>query len=188
MQPGRPGAAAQNPAAQMIMDSLTRPRPGGLNNVPGAPGLTVGGGIAGVATTFEGESIKIYNERQNYNEWEFIYDIKNDKRIARQMGMPQGNQPGQPLTGQPGAPPGVGNPAPGFPSFPTVGSPAVGNPAGNPGLGNPAMGNPGLGNPGMSPGMISQPVPSPGARQSPGTGSPQTGYPAPPGFPAPGRR
>ena len=28
-------------------------------------------------------SIKLYKERQKYNEWEFVYEIKSDKRLMR---------------------------------------------------------------------------------------------------------
>lgn len=70
--------------------------------VPGAPGLTIGGGIAGVASKAESDSIKLYNDRQKYNEWEFVYDMKKDKRLQKQAGMsgqglgagPLGNMPG----------------------------------------------------------------------------------------------
>jgi len=105
-QPGR-GQGTPNAAAQMIMNQLTQPRPmpGG---VPGAPGLTIGGGIAGVASTLESDSIKVFNERQKYNEWEFVYEIKNDKRpqAGRTPGAPT-NQPGGPLQPTP-----TGNPNP----------------------------------------------------------------------------
>jgi hypothetical protein len=79
-QPGGPGAPA-NPGLAMINQILTTPR-GNMNmQVPGAPGLQIGGGIAGFASTAEAPSIKLYNERQKYNEWEFIYDVKKDKRL-----------------------------------------------------------------------------------------------------------
>ena len=37
-------------------------------------GDEVGGGIAGFASTAEADSIMIYNDHQNYSEWEFIFD------------------------------------------------------------------------------------------------------------------
>jgi hypothetical protein len=83
----------------MIQNLLTTPRPEMAANgmqVPGAPGLTIGGGIAGVASKAEIESIKVYNEREKYNEWEFVYDIKKDKRLKQQLG-----QSGQGLNGAP---------------------------------------------------------------------------------------
>lgn len=112
--PYPPGGAAQpgrgnptNAGLAMINQILTTPR-GGMNmQVPGAPGLQIGGGIAGFASTYEAPAIKVYNERQKYNEWEFIYDVKNDKRLlgaaAGQggVGMPQNQNPlgGGPLGG-----------------------------------------------------------------------------------------
>jgi hypothetical protein len=94
----------------MIQRILTTPRPGGL---PGAgnPGQTIGGGIAGVATKYEGDSIKVYKERQKYQEWEFIYDIKDD--IQKKLGgglNPQGANPlgARSATQQSGASPASG--------------------------------------------------------------------------------
>ena len=40
----------------------------------------------------------MYNERQKYNEWEFLYDMKKDKRIVgAAAGMNTNQQPGNPL-------------------------------------------------------------------------------------------
>ena len=104
--PGQPGA--QNAGLDMINRILTTPRSDGANmNAPGGNGMQVGGGIAGFASTYEAPSIKVYNERQKYNEWEFIYDMKKDKRLmgAAAGGM-QNIQNNNPLGGQqPGAAP-----------------------------------------------------------------------------------
>ncbi|MGD0014152.1 MAG: hypothetical protein ABSD56_06975 [Bryobacteraceae bacterium] len=65
----------------LIMAGLQQPRGG-----PGASArggnLTIGGGIAGVASKFEGAGIKIYGDRTKYNEWEFIYDVRKDPSTA----------------------------------------------------------------------------------------------------------
>ena len=53
---------AQNGAAQMIGQILTTPRPGGMP-VSNMPGGVIGGGIAGVASNAESESIMVYNDR-----------------------------------------------------------------------------------------------------------------------------
>ena len=93
------GAAAQ----QMIQQMLTSPRqnPTGLGGMGG--NTTMGGGIAGVATRYKGPSIKIYDERQKYQEWEFVYDPR--KEAAKNM--PQGPTAGQ----NPGnSPSGFGQP------------------------------------------------------------------------------
>ena len=100
-QPGYqpvPTEPAKNPALQLIRDLLTKPRPGGLSGVqqqqqaPTLAGQIMGGGIAGVASTAEGESIMVYNERTKYNEWEFIYDFRKDPLRVGRMGV-VGGQP-----------------------------------------------------------------------------------------------
>ncbi len=101
-----------NAAADMIRNILTTPRPGGMpQGNPG--GQTFGGGIAGVASTAEGEGVKVYNERTLYQEWEFIYDPAKQKRYPNPNatglgGTPAGNmgspQPAQ-QTGAPGMSP-----------------------------------------------------------------------------------
>jgi hypothetical protein len=59
----------------MINRILTTPRPGGMPQ-GGIGGLTVGGGIAGVASNSksESESVMVYNDHTLYKEWEFIFD------------------------------------------------------------------------------------------------------------------
>ena len=99
----------------MINDILTRPRPGGLPNQPTqGVGQMIGGGIAGVASNSDAEGIKVYNEKTNYKEWEFLYDYTKDRGPAGgQMGMgTPANQVGTPVN-QMGQPPGIGQPGPG---------------------------------------------------------------------------
>jgi type II secretory pathway pseudopilin PulG len=113
-QPGTT-TGQDSPAAKMIGDLLTKPRPGGMPmGNPG--GQTFGGGIAGVASTAEGEGVKVYNERTLYQEWEFIYDPAKQKRYPNPNatglgGTPAGNmgspQPGQ-QQGAPGMSPQMG--------------------------------------------------------------------------------
>jgi hypothetical protein len=91
--PGQGGAA--NPALLLIQNILMNPRPAPAGMQTGAGGQMLGGGIAGVASKLEAGSIKVYNERSAYNEWEFIYDPKNDKSAALA---------GAPLPGAPAAP------------------------------------------------------------------------------------
>jgi type II secretory pathway pseudopilin PulG len=69
-QPGSPGRVAQ-PQAQ--------PQPGG------APGI---GGIIGVASKSKDESIRIYQLRNHYNEWPFIF--------VQQTPIGPGGRPGPP--------------------------------------------------------------------------------------------
>jgi len=59
-----------------------------------ASGPTFGGGpIVGVASTSTQRSIKVLNDKDHYNDWEFVYDPRLD------------------LTAQPQPPPAVGTPA-----------------------------------------------------------------------------
>ena len=79
----------------MIQQMLTQPRQmsNGLNS--GAGSTSLGAGIAGVATTFKSPSIKVYDERKKYQEWEFVYDPRKEaaKNIQNAMGA-GGNNPG----------------------------------------------------------------------------------------------
>jgi hypothetical protein len=106
--PGAPGAPP-NPALDLINAQLRGQRPQDPN-ATAAPGNFGSGGIAGVASTFKGPSIKVYNERQKYQEWEFIFDPK--KGMPGQQGVPQNSNPlGSPGLGSPGlGSPGLGSP------------------------------------------------------------------------------
>jgi type II secretory pathway pseudopilin PulG len=77
-QLGAPGAMSGS-AANLINDLLTKPRAGGMPGAAGAGGQIMGTGIAGVASKYEGEGIKIYNDSNLIQEWEFIYDPAKDK-------------------------------------------------------------------------------------------------------------
>ncbi len=72
------------------------------------------GGIVGVASKSEKESLKSYNGRSKYNEWEFVY-IPRGPQPGAGTNTPQGGQP-QPQGGAPT--PGGRNPPPGFPQQP----------------------------------------------------------------------
>ena len=107
--PPQPGA---NPAADLIRNLLTQPRamPSSQPTAGGGSQISAGS-IAGVASKVERRGIKIYNERDKYNEWEFIYDFSKDRtgagQLATMMGQPQ--QPGQLQPGQqPTSIPGFG--------------------------------------------------------------------------------
>jgi type II secretory pathway pseudopilin PulG len=117
MPPGfpQPGTTTGqgNAAADMIRNILTTPRPGGMP-MGNAGGQTFGGGIAGVASTAEGEGVKVYNERTLYQEWEFIFDPSKQKQIPNPNGAGLGGTPagnmnsGQsPQQGAPGMNPGT---------------------------------------------------------------------------------
>ena len=91
----------------MINQILQTPRgavQGGTGQSNATQGTTIGGGIAGIASTLERTGIKVYNDMTKYNEWEFVYDISKDQSRAG-GGVPgqQGQQGQQPGNAQPGA-------------------------------------------------------------------------------------
>jgi len=64
----------------MIQQLLTTPR-----QPPSSPtgSVTTGGvGIAGVGGNVDGKGIHVIKDHSKYKEWEFIYDIKNDKTVV----------------------------------------------------------------------------------------------------------
>jgi hypothetical protein len=69
---GQPGMNTPQNLPQML--GLTGPRPGGMP-VANSNGIqTMGGGIAGFASTADQDSIMVYNDQTNYGLWEFIFD------------------------------------------------------------------------------------------------------------------
>ena len=67
-----------------------------------AAAQTIGGGVAGVASKFEQDGIKVYKEQTSYNKWEFVYDITKDpartggtvpQAAPTQNGAPNGTTP-----------------------------------------------------------------------------------------------
>jgi type II secretory pathway pseudopilin PulG len=118
---------------------------GGPGTSPGSPigsGPTFGGGaIVGVVSTSKLESIRSFNKKDHYNQWQFIYDPTSDRGgLLMTPNQPPLNinnnnsngQPGQPGTGQPGmGQPGSGiNGGSGFGNQPTSpGNPPTQQPA-----------------------------------------------------------
>ena len=110
---GQPGAAAGGPgglaagsgAQEMINRLLTTPR---------SPGAPIGGaqgaaatpqiferGIAGVASQAEGSGVKVYNGKEAYIEWEFLFDYRKDpKRTGNEEGTQQGGSPNRRAPGR----------------------------------------------------------------------------------------
>jgi hypothetical protein len=102
--PGAQGAAnpGSNNALGMIQNLLTTPQQPQNGNM-----TAIGaGGLAGVASTYKAPSIKIYKDRQKYNEWEFIFDLKSAMPGQGQQGTLPGLGQGGPTApnqnGQPG--------------------------------------------------------------------------------------
>lgn len=72
-----------NPATDMIRKLLTTPNPQGLAAAMGAQqSQGLGGGIVGFASKVDREGIKIYNEKTNYKEWEFVYDASKQAGLG----------------------------------------------------------------------------------------------------------
>ena len=121
------------------------------------PQTTVGGaGIQGVTSKSKDESIRVYNGRTHYNEWQFLYTAPAGRGAAQPGVVPgQPGAPGQPQPGPPGQRGRGQNPGgrPGFPGQPFPG-----------GQGFPPPGGP---NRGFNPG--GQQFPQPG-QQQPGRG------------------
>jgi hypothetical protein len=131
-------ASGNNAAADMIRRMLTQPRPGGAPTPSGMMGMNMNG-IAGVASTVEQTGIKIYNERDKYNEWEFLYDLTQDKKRAGAMGQAMGQQAGTGTAAQPAQPQTPFGSSPSPPIFGTTptpppfsGSPTSPSPVGSP--------------------------------------------------------
>jgi hypothetical protein len=76
--PGAQGPGGPNSALGLINQILTTPRqpPQGVST--GASNVTAGGlAIAGVASTYDGPSVKVYKDRKKFKEWEFIFEMQN---------------------------------------------------------------------------------------------------------------
>ncbi len=118
MTPGRqqgqrgPGGRAQQQRQeqqeqerQRRTSSFQRGRPRGGNDDAAL------GGVVGVVSSSEEESIRILEGKTKYNEWLFIY--AGNTRGNRQPGAGRRGQPGQQPPGAPGAPRTPGAPGPG---------------------------------------------------------------------------
>jgi type II secretory pathway pseudopilin PulG len=100
----------------------------GTNGPNGPNGQTFGGGpMVGVASTSKDKSIRVFNKKEHYNEWQFIYDPSTDTGGILSTPNQQSLQPtGVGQSGIPGASPaagGVGGPGTpgGFPGQPGTG-------------------------------------------------------------------
>jgi hypothetical protein len=104
-----PPQGGQNGAGQSI-STLAGPGSSTATTQTGTASQTIGGGMAGVASKYEQEGIKIYKEQKPYNKWEFVYDITKDP--ARTGGAQAPATPA-PSGAAPGAAGAVGAGAPG---------------------------------------------------------------------------
>lgn len=91
-----PAAFAPGAGAQFGPGMVAPTGAGGFNALQ-QPGQIVGGGIAGVASTVERQGIKVYHEKNKYNEWEFLYDYAQEAGAAQVRGaVPGGANPAAP--------------------------------------------------------------------------------------------
>lgn len=100
---------------------------GGIN-ASQQPGQMIAGGIAGVASTVERQGIKVYNEKNKYNEWEFIYDFAKEAGAGQALPVAPGvgtgtNAAGPTAGGMTGNIPGSGFGNSSFGNFPQPGAP-----------------------------------------------------------------
>ena len=125
------GGTQQTTAAQ---PSTSQPGRGGLAPIGSQPGGIGGGataGVAGVTSKSKDQSIRLYNGRNHYNEWAFVYTPQLQPGqtsttppgvIGGQRGQQpgvnpgRGNQPGTDPFGRGGNPPGQRGPNPFGPS------------------------------------------------------------------------
>src|SRR5262249_55947575 len=99
----------------------------GQNGNAAPPGSA---GIIGVASESELESVKLYNSRQHYNEWEFIAVLQQPGQQQRPgQQQPGQQQPGQQQPGQQNRPGLPQNPF-GMPQGGGLGSPLPNQPFG----------------------------------------------------------
>jgi len=117
---GQPGLQGTNPAQQaaaaaIINQILMSPNPRGLAGVQGAQGNLLGGGIAGVASKAESDSIMVYNDHSKYNEWEFVYDPAKEKPLPNPVRGGATGTPASQMGSTPSGPSPFGTGAPGVP-------------------------------------------------------------------------
>jgi type II secretory pathway pseudopilin PulG len=121
------------PGTQVTAGGGAAPAPQDPNEQQPGKQVFGGGPIVGVASTSKDKTIRVFNKKEHYYQWQFIYDPSTDRGgllntpaqpplqgaiPAGQPGMP-GAQPGMP-GGQPGLPAGV----PGQPTPPSTPQPS----------------------------------------------------------------
>jgi type II secretory pathway pseudopilin PulG len=115
------GDQAANSQADQEAGAAPPPQPLSAQVGPnGAPQVFGGGAIVGVASASKAKSIREFNKKDHYNQWQFIYDPTTDRggllttpnqpplqgsmqNAQQQTGQQNGQLPGQPgMPGQPG--------------------------------------------------------------------------------------
>ena len=105
-------AAALQPTAQGAVRGLSGPSgpgtqategedlaPAGQDDTQKLNQVFGGGPIVGVASTSKNKTIRIFNKKEHYNDWQFIYDPSSDRggllNTPSQPPLQTGTQPGQ---------------------------------------------------------------------------------------------
>lgn len=126
--PGQQGSGTTPPAASDAENA--EPAADAKSSGEESPGGQVfgGGPIVGVASTSKAKSIRVFNKKEHYNEWVFLYDPRLDRANVllkgpvqpdATAGMGAGMNLGGSLPGQPGGnPTPTGRPAPQQPQPP----------------------------------------------------------------------
>lgn len=119
-------AGAANPANAGSPDSSkTDPSQSGSNPQELSSRVFGGGPIVGVASTSKAQSIREFNHKNHYNEWQFIYDPSTDRGVGLittpaqpplQVSQPLNQQ--QNSSGEPSSPEGIQSPPPAQPTQP----------------------------------------------------------------------
>ena len=119
-------AAPASQAVNLINNILTTPRQlpstvtGNNNN------QTVGGGIAGVASTFTGPTIKTYVDHTKYEQWEFIFQPQQQQAVPGQGANPLGaTSTSGSNSNSSGTTPGFSSAQPGTTAAPSSGLPGL---------------------------------------------------------------
>lgn len=110
-QTGRPQAG---PAPAQPATSIGGPTSVGASL--GGPGAR--GGIIGVVSKSKERSLRLYNGRDRYNEWTFLFSAVTQRPGAVPGAAQPGMQPGRPGQPRPGMPQGPRPGGPGMPSTP----------------------------------------------------------------------
>jgi type II secretory pathway pseudopilin PulG len=113
---GAPSDASQADQGVSGAETGTPPPPQPLSQQAGptgAPQVFGGGGIVGVASLSKDKTIREFNKKNHYNQWQFIYDPTTDRggllMTPNQPPLMIGNPAAQPPNGMPAT-----TPAPGF--------------------------------------------------------------------------
>ena len=151
-KPQAPQGAEQGDAAQATQAPQSNngalsqiQRPGATELGPGGAQVFGGGAIIGVASSSKFKTIREFNKKDHYNQWQFIYDPSTDRggllMTPNQPPLQGAVQPNQQQNGAPG-------------------TPGENQSLGNQGLGNSGLGNQGLGSQGGANPAPPQPNPA----------------------------